>query len=107
MNTFKCWAAVLIAVLLLPNVAASADAAKEAYEKGKSCLEKKDYDAAITAFNEAIKLDNKNAEAYSERGRAYEYKGDHDQAIADYTEAIRLDPNTAKTYGRRGVAYRE
>ena len=32
MTTCKCWAAVLIAVLLLPNVAASADAAKEAYE---------------------------------------------------------------------------
>ena len=30
MTTCKCWAAVLIAVLLLPNVAASADAAKEA-----------------------------------------------------------------------------
>ena len=63
MNTFKCWVAVLIAVLLLPNVAASADAAKEAYEKGKGCLEKKDFDAAIAAFTEAIRLDPKFADA--------------------------------------------
>ena len=38
MNTFKFWAVVLIAVLLLPNVAVSADAAKEAYENGLSSL---------------------------------------------------------------------
>ena len=36
MNTFNCWAVVLIAVSLLPNVAASADPAKGAYEKGKA-----------------------------------------------------------------------
>jgi hypothetical protein len=35
-NTFNCWAVVLIAVSLLPNVAASADPAKGAYEKGKA-----------------------------------------------------------------------
>jgi hypothetical protein len=52
MNTFKCWASVLIAILMLPNVAVSADAAKEAYEKGKAFLEKQDYDAAIAAFAE-------------------------------------------------------
>ena len=34
MNTFKCWASVLIAVSLLPNVAASADAAMEAIPEG-------------------------------------------------------------------------
>ena len=35
MNTCRCWATVLFAVLVLPNVAASADAAKEACETGK------------------------------------------------------------------------
>ena len=57
MNTCKYWA-LLIAVLLLPNVAVSADAAKEAYEKGKSCLYEKDYDAAIIAFTEAADRTN-------------------------------------------------
>ena len=67
MNRCKCWATVVIAVLLLPNVAASADAAKEAYEKGKSCLEKQDYDGAAAAFTEAIKLDPNDAWAYRRR----------------------------------------
>ena len=35
MNACQRWTAVLIAVFLLPNVAASADAAKEAYERGQ------------------------------------------------------------------------
>jgi WD40 repeat protein len=41
MTTCRCWAVALIAVLLLPNIAASADAAKEADEKGRACLEMK------------------------------------------------------------------
>ena len=61
MNMFKCWAALLIAIMLLPN-AASADAAKDAYDKGKACLDKRDYDAAITAFTEAIRLEPKNTQ---------------------------------------------
>ncbi len=45
MNTFKL-SPVLIAVFLLPNVAVSADAAKEAMQKGKACFDKGDYDGA-------------------------------------------------------------
>jgi tetratricopeptide (TPR) repeat protein len=113
MNTFKCWAVVLIAVFLLPNVGASANPAKEAYQKGKACLEKKDLDAAIAAFTEAIRLDPKFAEAYSYRGLVYAAKGEHDKAIAacteaitNCTEAIRLDPGNAEAYYSRGIAYR-
>jgi tetratricopeptide (TPR) repeat protein len=92
MNTRKVCAAVLIAVLLLPNVAASAEAAKEAYEKGKSYLEERDCDAAIAAFTGAIRLDPKYADVYNSRGIACRHKGQYDRAIADYSEAIRLDP---------------
>jgi formylglycine-generating enzyme required for sulfatase activity/lipoprotein NlpI len=87
------------------RTAASADAATEAYEKGKTCLDKKDYDAAISAFAEAIRLDPTNAEAYCGRGLAYGQKGEPDKAIADCTEAIRLDPKDALAYVYRGMAY--
>ena len=57
-----------------------------------ACLEaKKEYDKAIADYTEAIRLDPKNARAYTNRGglgRQEEY----DKAIADFTEAIRLDP---------------
>ena len=64
-------------------------------------------DTAIADFTEAIRLDPKNAETYSNRGWAYNRKGDHDTAIADCTEAIRLDPKMADAYGDRGWAYNE
>ncbi len=89
-NTSKYWAAMLIAVLLLPSVAASADAAKEAYEKGKACLEKHDYDAAIDAFTEAIRLDPENAEAYWNRALAYNTKDEKAKAGEDFARAKEL-----------------
>ena len=105
MNSLKCWTVVLIAVLLLPSVAVSADEAREAYESGLSCLAKNDYDAAITAFTEALRLDPKNVDAYYNRGRAFGGKTEFDEAIAEFTVALRLDPKYAKAYLGLGVAY--
>jgi hypothetical protein len=45
---------VLAGILVLPSVAVAADPAKDALDKGKASLDKKDYDAAIRAFTEAI-----------------------------------------------------
>ncbi len=88
----KCWTVALVAILLLPNLATSADVAKDAYAKGKSCLDKKDYDAAIPAFAEAIRLDPTNADAYCGRGLAYVKKGEPDKAKAeeDFAQAKKL-----------------
>jgi len=72
------------------------------------CLEylnKDDYDSAIAACDEAIKLDPNLVAAYINRGATYDSKGDYDRAISDYTEAIRLDPNLAVVYNNRGAAY--
>ena len=78
MNTRKCWTAMLVGILLLPKVAESADPSAEACQKGKACLEKRDCDAAISAYAEAIRLDPKSAAAYSGRG-ARTRKGRHGQ----------------------------
>ena len=102
MNTFKCQSVVLIAVLLLP-VAASADAAKEAYEKGQACLDKKDYDAAITAFTEAIWLDPEGADAYLKRAWAYLQKSQPYKAEADIGQAMMLRYVQRQTWLPEGV----
>ena len=106
MSRFMCRAAAFIACLLLPTVAASADAAKEAYEKGKASFSKGDYDLAISAFSEAIRLNPRHAGAYYYRSLAYSGKGEYDKAIADANEAIRLAPNDAAAYYCRGIVYR-
>jgi len=76
----------------------------QAFDEGVSCFDKGDYDAAIAAFTEAIRLDPTNAKAYGSRGRAYSLKREFEKAIADCTEAIRLDPRDADSYSFRGAA---
>lgn len=76
MTTCKFWVTVLVGILLLANAAAGADAAKEAYQKGVACLEKKELNAAIAAFTEAIRLNPKDAVAYCGRAGAYFQQGE-------------------------------
>ena len=75
-------------------------------DNGKTLLEKKEYDKAIDAFTDAIRIDPNNARAYCYRGSAYGCIGNYDDAILDYNDAIRLDPNHADAYSGRGRACR-
>jgi tetratricopeptide (TPR) repeat protein len=60
----------------------------------------------VIKFNdEAIKLNPKNAGAYTYRSTLYIRKGDYDRAIAGLDQAIKLDPNNALAYHGRGEAY--
>jgi rhomboid protease GluP len=64
-------------------------------------------DDPFADYNEAIRLDPKNAEAYYNRGNSYLKKGDWNKAIADFTEAIRLNPKFAGAYVNRGLVYKD
>ena len=66
-----------------------------AYAKGDQ------YDRAITACDEAIKLNPKDADSYINRGLAHDSKGEYERAIA-----IGLIPKDAVAYNNRGGAYR-
>jgi tetratricopeptide (TPR) repeat protein len=61
----------------------------------------------LEEFNEAIKLNPDNADAYYNRGVTYRKLGQHERAIEDYNEAIRLRPQFAFPYYNRGLSYRE
>jgi hypothetical protein len=67
---------------------------------------------AIADFDDALKLDAKDADAYFSRGRARSHQGDWTRAIADFTQAIALDLAKHETLHLepsmvlRGVAYR-
>ncbi len=70
-------------------------------DRGIAYATKGDLDRGIADFNEAIRLDPKDAVVYRDRGKAYDAKGDHDRAIVDLDQAIRIDPKFAAAYNTR------
>jgi tetratricopeptide (TPR) repeat protein len=54
-----------------------------------------DYDLAIQALNEALKLNPKLTPALLQRGLAYMAKGDKESAVKDYRAVIKIDPRGA------------
>ena len=65
-----------------------------------------DFDAAINAYDAALRLKPDFAEAYNNRGVARDILGQHAAAIADYDAVLLLKPDYADTYNNRGVARR-
>jgi tetratricopeptide (TPR) repeat protein len=57
-------------------------------------------------YDEAIRLNPKNAAALNNRGNAYVSKRMYDRAIQDYDEALGLNPNNALYLKNRGNAFR-
>ena len=75
------------------------------YNRGNARAAKGDSGAAISDYDEALKLEPKNARALSNRGTAHSEKGDAEAAMADFDEAIKRDPRFASAYFNRANAY--
>ena len=54
------------------------------------------------AYDKAIELDSKYAEAYYGKGQLYTQEGENDKAIQSYDKAIQLKPNYAEAYFGKG-----
>ena len=88
-----------------PGGATTPKTAQEYISQGKKYFTAAQYDKAIIAFTEALKLNPKSIRAYNNRGIAYCYKHDLDQAISDFSRTIEIDPKFGKAYNNRAVAY--
>uniref|UniRef100_A0A6M2F9M0 Amidase domain-containing protein n=1 Tax=Populus davidiana TaxID=266767 RepID=A0A6M2F9M0_9ROSI len=86
------------------NTDSGENSAEMAKEKGNQAFKEKQWKKAISYYNEAIKLNDKNATYYSNRAAAYLELGSFHQAEADCSEAINLDKKNVKAYLRRGTA---
>ena len=106
------WAfAIILFAVPFTNTAlwgqATPTTAEEFRSRGWTFVERRDWDRAITDFNEAIRLDPNFARAYRNRSVAYFRKGDHNRALADANQSIRIDPNNYNSYSNRGWLYLE
>src|SRR5207249_10621485 len=62
------------------------------YERYQTWSLKGDYEKAIAAFNEAVRLHPNYADVYYVRALSYEAIGDYDRSLADLHDVIRLQP---------------
>ena len=75
------------------------------FKRGKTCMDQRQFEAAIEEFTEALRLDSNNAPAYKLRGSLHERQDLFNEAIRDFSEALRLEPHDSYTYAVRGAAY--
>jgi len=61
-------------------------------DRGLDYYENKEYDKALSDFNNAIKYKEGNHDAYNSRGLVYKMKGKYDLAISDFKKSYALDP---------------
>ena len=93
-----------IAFNLNANTALTADDYLiQAYQKHQQ----KDYQGAISSFNQAIALNPNDANDYYNRGLTYYRLEKYPEAIADYSKAIELNPQDDYAYSNRGNAYND
>lgn len=74
------------------------------YKRGQDRAKVGDRQGALENFNQAIRLNSRDAEAHYKRGNVYYDLGDLQTAIADYTQAIGIDPKYVDAYYNRGLA---
>lgn len=77
---------------------------KRAFDRGRRCYKKGEYDFAIKSFDKALLKQSDFPDAYYFRGCAkYELK-QYISAIFDYNNAISLKPDAVRSYIMRGIA---
>ena len=73
--------------------------------RGNAYAGKGDLEHALRDYDEAIRVDPKNALAWNNRGNVYARKNRRDKSTRDYNEAIRLNPNLEQAYCNRAIDY--
>ena len=61
------------------------------------------YDEALEDYNEVIRINPQDGEAYNNRGTTKDMLGRHEEALEDYNEAIRINSQFAEAYYNRGT----
>ena len=74
--------------------------------RGNRNFDRKEYELALTDYNESLRHNPRNSKTYTNRGTYWEQIKDYDRAISDHTVAIELDANNQDAWYNRGVVYR-
>ena len=75
--------------------------------RGEAYVHKGDFARAIADFDQAIRIDPRQARFLVSRGLAHREHGDLDSALADFSKAIEIDSRFADAFVNRCVAYED
>lgn len=79
--------------------------ASEKIDEGNKLAYQEDYSAAISKYNEAIKLNPDDPSARENIEIVYSDKKSVEQAIRNFDKEIQRNPQNADAYNNRGIAY--
>ena len=101
----RCRQPLLLLLCLLfcqPAWAQVAPESAEKYNAGQALFEKRRYQQALQAFEEAVKLDGNNAQAYRGMAKTYQKLKDSDKAIANFRMATTVKPDYVEAHYELG-----
>ena len=75
------------------------------YNIGNALLDLKQYEDAVSAYQESIKLNSQLSKPHNNLGLSYAALGRLDEAAAEFAEAVRLKPTYAEAHYNLGVTY--
>ena len=97
---------IVYAVLLVMFLAACGKSAEtllqEQLDLGYRYLSEMNYEQAIIAFNKAIEIDEKAAEAYAGLGAVYSAQENYSAAAEAYRQALALQPENSEINQKLG-----
>ncbi len=76
------------------------------FDESNSFRDLNRYEEALTAYEQAIRLDPNDAAAHINKGNALRNLKRYKEALSAYDQAIRLNPNYAAAYYNKGVTLR-
>jgi superkiller protein 3 len=80
-------------------------AAKNGILNGAFLFDQGKYDEAIQAFNKALEIDPKNADAWTGKGQALIKQEKYNDAIQAFDRSLEIDPKNARTWILEGTAF--
>ncbi|PSB41150.1 hypothetical protein C7B80_31550 [Cyanosarcina cf. burmensis CCALA 770] len=77
------------------------------FELGKLLSAAKEYEEAIASYDQALKINPNNNDAWHSRGYALSNVGRYEEAIASYDQALKINPNNNNAWYNRGIVLRK
>lgn len=75
--------------------------------RGFVLLERKEYNKALSDFNQALQIDRNCTDAYINRGSIFLIKKEYSKAISDFNEALNKNKNDTDAYFNLGLVFKD